>query len=191
MKTSESSKAVDEQAFEELFRRYVGRLTELARSRLDSRIKRRVDADDIVQSAFRSFCRRVPDGPYELTEIDELWHLLATITIHKAHKAARRHLAGKRSVQAEESTGDRWSSEIGLAVSREPSPDEASILVEEMECLMMSLTDQQRQIFELRCQGYSVKEVSLKMNCSYRTIYRALENAKAFLQARSSGPDLS
>ena len=47
----------DEQAATELFDRYVDRLIELARSRLSPKLARRLDPEDVVQSACRSFFR--------------------------------------------------------------------------------------------------------------------------------------
>lgn len=38
-----------------IFDRYVARLIALARSRIGAKLGRRVDAEDIVQSAYRSF----------------------------------------------------------------------------------------------------------------------------------------
>ena len=56
----------DEQAAEELLDRYVSRLIQLARSRLPSKLARRLDPEDVVQSACRSFFRRAGAGLYEV-----------------------------------------------------------------------------------------------------------------------------
>ena len=45
----------DAAAAEAIFARYANRLLALARSRLSSKLARRIDADDVVQSTFRSF----------------------------------------------------------------------------------------------------------------------------------------
>ena len=45
----------DQQAEEELFSRYTTQLVALARSRLSPKLAGRVDAEDVVQSAYRSF----------------------------------------------------------------------------------------------------------------------------------------
>ena len=47
--------AGDQQAAAEMFHRYAERLTALARSRLATKLASRVDPDDVVQSAYRSF----------------------------------------------------------------------------------------------------------------------------------------
>jgi hypothetical protein len=45
----------DDQAATELFRRYVSRLTVLARARMAPKIARRFDPEDVVLSAYRTF----------------------------------------------------------------------------------------------------------------------------------------
>jgi RNA polymerase sigma-70 factor, ECF subfamily len=45
----------DQQAAAELFRCYAGRLAALARSHLSRKIGQRLDAEDVVQSVYRSF----------------------------------------------------------------------------------------------------------------------------------------
>ena len=52
----------DQDASDELFSRYVGRLTLLARSRLSPALARRSDPEDVVLSAYRSFFIRARDG---------------------------------------------------------------------------------------------------------------------------------
>ncbi len=56
----------DDDAARELFDRYVHRLIGVARNRLSVKLARRVDPEDIVQSAYRSFFRGADDGNYSL-----------------------------------------------------------------------------------------------------------------------------
>src|SRR5262245_3026211 len=91
----------DQAAAEELFRRYAGRLTALARSRLSHALAPRVDAEDVVQSAYRSFFVLARDGDVLLRESGDLWRLLVRITLRKVYRSARRHRAGCRSVERE------------------------------------------------------------------------------------------
>lgn len=48
----------------ELVDRYTRRLLELARRQLPERVRRRVDPEDVVQSVYRSFFRRLNDGQF-------------------------------------------------------------------------------------------------------------------------------
>ena len=45
----------DSEAATEIFHRFAARLIALARTRLDSRVRQKVDPEDVVQSVFRSF----------------------------------------------------------------------------------------------------------------------------------------
>jgi len=55
-------------AAETIFHRYVGRLIAVSRKRLSAKLKQRIDEEDIVQSAFRSFFHRAQQGQYELED---------------------------------------------------------------------------------------------------------------------------
>lgn len=170
----------DQSAATELHERYVGRLILLARSRLTPKHQRRVDPEDVVQSACRSFFRRVLDGRYHVADEEQLWHLLAAITVSKARKAVRRHTSAKRSVSSEESTAKSlaMANVDPIAVAQEPTPEEATILIEETERMMTCLTPLQRQIVQLHLQGLEAKEIGRNVQCSERTVHRAIERAR-------------
>src|SRR5262245_27123054 len=100
----------DDAAADELFRRYVARLTVLARTRLGPRLPRRVDAEDVVMSAYRSFFVRTRDGRFTLSRSGDLWRLLAAITLRKLHHTAQHHQAGRRDPGREQPglDGESW-----------------------------------------------------------------------------------
>src|SRR4051812_50134846 len=81
----------DEAAAEELFRRYSGRLTALARSRLSHALATRVDAEDVVQSAYRSFFRLARGGGVLLRGSGGPWRRRGRLTPpHGGCRAPRR-----------------------------------------------------------------------------------------------------
>lgn len=121
-------RAGDEQAAAELFGRYAHRLIALAQVRLSKKLARRVDPEDIVQSVCRSFLLRARDGQYSLDESGDLWRLLCKITINKVCRQARHHGAAKRDVDAEASLSESLMGISPETLSREPSPEDASIL---------------------------------------------------------------
>ena len=79
-----------------LYLRYAQRLRALVRARCSSQLARRLEPDDIVQSVFRRFFRRVLQGDYDVPPGEELWGLLLVIALNKIrawgnfHRAARR-----------------------------------------------------------------------------------------------------
>jgi DNA-directed RNA polymerase specialized sigma24 family protein len=78
-------KSGDEAAAAEIFDQYLSRLTALARTRLSPKLARRVDPEDIVQSAYRSFFRHAQNDRYVLERSGDLWRLLAAIVMNKLH----------------------------------------------------------------------------------------------------------
>jgi RNA polymerase sigma-70 factor (ECF subfamily) len=111
-----------------IFRRYVGRMVALARSRMSARLRQRVDPDDIVQSAYRSFFVHARTEEYVLRRSGDLWRLLASITLHKLYGQAERHTAARRSVAREIQPEQR----LALLASLEPTPVEAAALAEQL-----------------------------------------------------------
>jgi RNA polymerase sigma factor (sigma-70 family) len=179
--------AGDEAAAVEIFDRYVERLTHLARSRLATKLASRVDPEDIVMSAYRSFFIAARDGRFRLGHSDDLWRLLVEVTLHKLYHAAHRHLADRRSVNREQrATGA--SSDFFQFASREPTPDEALAAADELTAILQQLGQRDRQVLELRLQGHEYEEIADRLNCSERTVRRAINEARRHLTARG-GPE--
>lgn len=165
---------------------YADRLLALARSRLSRKLSRRVDPEDVVQSACRSFFRHAQSGRYQPGDGDDLWRLLAIITIRKSAQHVRRHTAKRRSVRQEDSAGDGGPLQMIApeAMAREPTPKEAAALLEETQLMMQCLSQLHRTILELTLQGLSVDEVAERAECSERTVERALKLARVNLENR-------
>jgi len=169
----------DQAAAAELFRRYAGRLIGLARSRLSQKMARHVDAEDVVQSVYRSFFADLRDGCFDTRRGTDLWQLLVTITLHKLKHQVERFTAEKRAIQREQN----FSSEDSLNRLRpqlggEPSPLEAAALADELEQVMRQLAPSQRPILELRLLGHRHEAIAAKLGCSERTVRRVLDAVK-------------
>src|SRR3954467_12605612 len=124
-------------AAREVFERFAGRLVALARGRFNRLLARKVDPEDVVQSAFKSFFVRHREGKLEVGDCGGLWNLLTLITLRKCADRAEYFLAERRDA-AREVTGsaggdspDAWL----VALDREPRPEEAAILAETVERL--------------------------------------------------------
>ncbi len=66
--------------------RYGGIMRPVADKHLSPKVKRRVEADDVVQSVFRTFFRRAKVGQFQLPDSDSLWRLLCAITLTKVRE---------------------------------------------------------------------------------------------------------
>jgi RNA polymerase sigma factor (sigma-70 family) len=173
----------DEAAAEELFRRYAGRLTALARSRLAQALASRVDAEDVVQSAYRSFFLLARDGEVSLRQTGDLWRLLVRITLRKVYRSARRHRADCRSVEREQPQLEKMDATV---LSREPTPAEAAALIDELRGVLTPLDAVQRRIVEMRLQGHDVEVIAAEVRRSTRTVRRVLAAFGEELQRRLS-----
>jgi RNA polymerase sigma-70 factor (ECF subfamily) len=168
----------DHQAEEELFSRYTTQLVALARSRLSPKLAGRVDAEDVVQSAYRSFF--LAADRFVIQRSGDLWRLLAKITLRKLCRQAGRHTALRRNVSRETPLGATIGcTGVPLEVlAREPSPDAAIAVVDELEQVMKGLAPLHRQMVELRLQGYQLKEIAAQTDRSERLIRYVLSQVR-------------
>lgn len=173
----------DSQAAEELFQRYVSRLTALVRVRMSPALGRRLDAEDVVQSVYRTFFRRAKVGEFELQRGGDLWKLLATISIKKLGKQIEHHLAAKRAVSSEANVSGLGDDLQATICSKHLLPDEEAILKEQIESLMVGLDEVQRQMIEMRLAGYMLEEIAEGSQRSERTVRRLLEKVKLKLES--------
>lgn len=170
----------DQQAATELFNRFSRRLMLLAGSRLDRLVRSRVDPEDVVQSAYRSFFARLAEGQFTLGEWEEVWGLLVRITLRKCgHKleharAARRDAAREVALGASsDDSHDCWQ-----PIARNPTPVEALVLAETIESLLSGFDEREREIVGLRLQACTECEISKSVGRSERTVRRVLERLR-------------
>lgn len=177
-------RAGDQEAQSDVYNQFVRRLIGLARKQLDSRIRQKVDPEDIVQSAFLSFFRRQADGQFDPQTENSLWRLLAHITLCKCRNRADYFQAARRDVRLEVSAArdsvDSHGAWQGFA--RDPTPSDAAILHERIEELMSGLNDRGRAILALSLQGSTISQISLEVGRSERTVRGVLEQVKKRLQ---------
>jgi RNA polymerase sigma factor (sigma-70 family) len=182
----------DNDAANEIVRRFGDRLVSLARSRLDRLIQRKVDPEDVVQSVCRSALMRLGDGRLNVSDWNSLWRLLVCITVNKCANQAEFFRAARRDVYREvevaasdDSSGSHWHPS-----STESNPAEASMLVEAVDQLLNSFRDERhREIVRLRLQHCSPSEIALEVGVTERTVHRVLERVKAILQTTIRSSD--
>lgn len=169
-------------AAEAVFERYAERLTRLARVRLSARLAVRVDAEDIVQSAWRSFFVAARAGRFRVEQGGDLWRLLVEVTLHKLYRQAAHHHAQRRSLRREAA-----GNEALLAAAADPTPEEAAAAADELEALLEQLPERNRQALALRLQGCEHAEIAAQLGCTERTVRRMLSEARRLMAARAGG----
>lgn len=174
----------------QVFNRFAGRLIALARKQLDPQVLQKVDPEDVLQSVFRSFFVRHVGGQFGGFEgWDNLWAILVVLTRRKCGRRMDYFHAACRDVQREVAGQDALgeSAPDGGASDDEPTPSEAAMLTETLDQLMRCLEGRHREILALRLQGYTPPEISSRLGCTERTVYRVLERVRQWLQAMQAG----
>lgn len=159
----------------EVFDQYVDRLVAMARKRISMRLAGRIDPEDIVQSVFRTFFHRAKQGQFQFGAEDDICRMLARITVHKTLRQVAHHQAGKRDAGRDAGSGDDAQDLVVNLLSKEPSPDEATQLIDQMQHFLAQLPDEDRKILELRMQGFSTLEISKQLDITDRKIRRRME----------------
>ena len=180
-------------AAREVFVRFAARLAGLARRHLDGRPAVKVDPEDVVQSAYKSFFIRQRDGELDVGTWDGLWGLLTMITLRKCADRAAYYRAEKRDVARETVTGKADDSAPGMTdmiLDREPQPDEAAALAETVEALFRTIDDQdERAILELSLQGHTATEISERLGRAERSVRRLREHIRKRLERMQTEPN--
>jgi RNA polymerase sigma factor (sigma-70 family) len=161
----------DDAAASKVYQRFAQRLIALARTRLDDRLLQRVDAEDVVQSVFKSVFLRLADGQFVLGDWEGLWALLTAVAVHKCRKWVDYYQAQGRDLNREVAVGPDSSWQV---IDREPSPSEALTLKETLEQVLKGLKPSEQEMVTLSLQGYQVAEVSGQLGCTESKVYRVL-----------------
>jgi RNA polymerase sigma-70 factor, ECF subfamily len=163
------------------FREFVVRLLATIRRRLDRRLACRVDPEDVLQSALRSFFRRQKQTPQAVENWEELLAVVLVIAQRKCMRQQEHNFAGRRDIRREHGASGRTSAQ-GEALSREPSPIDAAIVNDISDRLFDGLSEREREVLVLSINGHSVAEVSRKLRRTERTVRRLLTSVRRRLE---------
>jgi DNA-directed RNA polymerase specialized sigma24 family protein len=176
---SDESVEVDD-AVRALWEQYFERLVCLARSKLRPAPGAMQEAEDVALSAIDSFCRRATGGRFpRLDDRHDLWRILMTIVARKAAGLFRRPR--------------RWAQDSGALdriIGREPTPELAAMVAEEVRHLLESLPDDKyRTIAQKKFEGYTNDEIAVSLGCCTKNVEYKLRNIRAtWRELLSEGP---
>jgi DNA-directed RNA polymerase specialized sigma24 family protein len=176
-------KAGDDADIHRLWDRYFERLVRLAGARLPTHSRRSFDEEDVALSAFQSFCSRAGQGQFpRLNGRDDLWRLLATITVRKALDTLRHQNRQKRGggrvlgESALPAGGDASGEGLAEVLSREPTPAEVARFADDYCRFLAGLREPgMRTVALQRLEGQSTREIAQSLNVSTKTIERKLQ----------------
>jgi RNA polymerase sigma factor (sigma-70 family) len=161
----------DPAAGEEIFARFAYQLIALARRNIDAGLRHKVDPEDVVQSAYKSFFFRYGEANLDVVNWNSLWGLLTLITVRKCAERTAYHRAERRDAAREVSPSPRLEGAQALEpFGREPTPVEAAVLSETLQQLFVDLDEDERPILEMSLQGYTTREISERLGRAERTV---------------------
>jgi RNA polymerase sigma-70 factor (ECF subfamily) len=169
-------RAGDQQAAADLVREYEPLIRREIRLHLeDRRLGRIFDSMDVCQSVLASFFIRTANGQYDLDRPDQLIRLLATMARNKLASEARKQQRQKRDHR--KATSD--SGELRQLAGRDDTPSQLVAGKELLERVQTQLSDEEKQLAELRGQDKSWQEIADQMGGSAQArrmqLARALE----------------
>ncbi len=146
----------DDRAAEKIYQRYFAQLVRYARSRISPALRTKIDEEEIVNSAMKSFLMRHRSGKFpDMESRDNLWRLLLTIT---ARKISKRVAKAQASPVTEADLPGETSSVPGLSgvIGRGGGPVEAAMVEE----FLNLLPDQElRTIALLKLDGHTNERI--------------------------------
>ena len=168
----------------EFWESYSPALQQVAERYLSPQLQARFGSDDVVQSACRTFMRRVRGGEFQVDDSRALWRVLVVITVNKVRERARFHRRRKRSVDQEIRLSGAASDEPRDLdpVDYQDDPGDAAAFAEQMERLLAGFDEEERLIVLLKLQDLTNDAVAQKLDLSERTVRRKLK----LIQARLS-----
>lgn len=152
----------------ELYVRYASRLQALAWSQTSPVLAARFDPEDVVQSVFRTFFRRVSEGMYDVPAGEQLWQLLLVLALNKVRGLGSHHRAQKRDV-----TRTVEVNELDGLTHSETALHTLQLVIEEV---LEEMSPAQRQIIQLRIEGHEVRPIAEQTKRSKRTVERILQS---------------
>jgi DNA-directed RNA polymerase specialized sigma24 family protein len=174
----------DEQSAQRLWGRYFERLTRLAQGLLRDTPRGPVDGEDVALEALACFFRGAEAGRFGwLSNRDDLWRLLVTITTRKAANRKRddRRLkrGGGRVVAASDLDDGGSDDPLAQFCDGESDPALALVMMEELRERFGALPPSYRAIALMRMEGFTNDEIARSHDCGVRSVERCLEEIRA------------
>ena len=163
----------DNDAATALYVKYAERLREIARTNTSDDLRSRFDADDIVQSVFRTFFRRASEGYFDVPDGNEIWNLFLVIALNKVRWMGKFHRRKKRSVSSTESAN-------GITFSTLDS-EPLSTLQLSIDEILDQLPPVKRKMIEMRLTGHEMDEIVKATDRCSRTVERTLRKFREML----------
>ncbi len=184
-------RAGDDRAAVELVQQYEPLIRRHIRLQLeDRRLSRLFDSMDICQSVLASFFLRTAAGEYDLEQPEQLLKLLVSMARNKLASAARRHHRQRRDNRRVAAGGEE---KLAGVADHAASPSSLVAGKELLERFQQGLSDEERQLAELRRQGLAWAEIAAQLGGTAQgrrmQLARAVERVSRELGLDEEGGD--
>lgn len=152
----------DDSALAEVLQRYETQLRLAARVLLGPQLRTQLDSLDLVQSVHRVLLPGLRKGKYDVTTLDKLLALARTVVRRKVIRNWRRMNREQATETAKTADQERTSS-VGSPHTGDPFPIVA--LNDLQQHILSGLSGSERELIELRIQGYSTVEIAEQLQC--------------------------
>jgi RNA polymerase sigma-70 factor, ECF subfamily len=166
----------DQDAATHLYLRYHNRLTNLVRKRCSSELARWAGVEDVVQSVFATFFRRIAEGCYEVADGDTAWKVLLVMALNRVRSEATYYYAAKRDAHRNVSGPTAQEFLESKASSRQVAS--AHIKMVFLQDALERLPCSDRYLVGLRIEGFTVAEVAERTGRSTRTVERIIRGTR-------------
>jgi DNA-directed RNA polymerase specialized sigma24 family protein len=182
----------DQEAARLLWQRYYRELVDLARARLGQTPRRTADEEDVALSVLRCLCEGAAKGQFAaVVNRQELWQLLATITVRKVinqQRLLKKQKRGGGRVRGDSvlaaNDGDGWGAGFDEILGDAATPEVLAIAVEEYQRLMRALDDDRlRTIVQCKLEGHRNEEIADRLGLACRSIERKLQRIRQIWEA--------
>lgn len=164
----------DPEAPRELFERYGKAVQRVVRFRLNRRLRTQYDSLDFTQDAWASFFH-IPAENLAFRTPEELVAFLTRIVKHKMIDAYRKH---RRHLDASPPKFPRVLQFIDAQPARLPTPSQFAIAEEEWSRMIYNKPPKIQLALTMLRDGYSQREIALKLGLNVRRIHRLLAKLK-------------
>jgi RNA polymerase sigma factor (sigma-70 family) len=182
-------RAGDEEAARELVERYEPVIRREVRMRLrDPRLFSQLEWTDVCQSVMASFFVRAAAGQYDLGQPEDVLRLLVVMTRHKLSNQRRRNQAERRDYRRLEACTPEF---LDARSEQAPSPSRMVAGRELLEEFRRRLSDEERQVADLRGQGREWAEIAVELGgtpeARRKQLARAIDRIERQIEEKEVG----
>jgi RNA polymerase sigma-70 factor, ECF subfamily len=198
----ERARSGDSQALQEIFTRHRERLRRMVETRLDGRLRSRVDASDVIQDAYLKIAGRLEEYLANPTLPLFLWMRLVVgeqlINLHRHHLGARMRDAGREVSLCRPALPAASSAALAAQLlGQHTSPTEAAVRAERLLRLqeaINALDPTDREVLALRhfeqlSRGETARVLGIQEDAAAKRYVRALKRLKDALAGLPGGLD--